>query len=236
MRLASLLGYCIGTVLLLQNCSSEQTNQAASAAPRFFEVNSFLSDAVPPIQTDLRYFTANNFIGERIDGYNADKILVTLDTALALAAIQIELADKGMGLKVFDAYRPQQAVDHFARWAADLNDVANKQQYYPNVDKAELFEQGYIADRSGHSRGSTVDLTLIDSETGEELDMGSPWDFFDPISWPTSIEVSLPQKTNREILREIMLRRGFVPLMEEWWHFTLEDEPHPETYFDFPIN
>jgi len=160
---------------------------------------------------------------------------MSLETALALAAIQLELVDKGLGLKVFDAYRPQQAVDHFVRWAADLEDARNKQQYYPNVDKANLFTEGYIAARSGHSRGSTVDLTLINIESGEELDMGSAWDFFDPLSWPTSLDVSLPQKTNRETLREIMLRHGFNPLAEEWWHFTLENEPYPDTYFDFPI-
>ena len=230
------LGYCIGMILILQSCSSDQSEQTEAVIPVFYEVNSFLSDEVQPIQTDVRYFSADNFVGEVITGYNAEKILMTLEAALALAAIQIELGERGLGLKVFEAYRPQQAVDDFARWAADINDTSTKAEYYPNIAKQDLFSLGYIAAQSGHSRGSTVDLTLVELITGDELDMGAPWDLFDPISWPTSLEVSLPQKTNRETLREIMLRYGFNPLREEWWHFTLDDEPFPDTYFDFPIN
>ena len=230
------LGYCIGMILILQSCSSDQSEQTGAVIPVFYEVNSFLSDEVQPIQTDVRYFSADNFVGEVITGYNAEKILMTLEAALALAAIQIELGERGLGLKVFDAYRPQQAVDDFARWAEDINDTSTKAEYYPNIAKQDLFSLGYIAAQSGHSRGSTVDLTLVELITGDELDMGAPWDLFDPISWPTSLEVSLPQKTNRETLREIMLRYGFNPLREEWWHFTLDDEPFPDTYFDFPIN
>ena len=230
------LGYCIGMILILQSCSSDQSEQTEAVIPVFYEVNSFLSDEVQPIQTDVRYFSADNFVGEVITGYNAEKILMTLEAALALAAIQIELGERGLGLKVFDAYRPQQAVDDFARWAEDINDTSTKAEYYPNIAKQDLFSLGYIAAQSGHSRGSTVDLTLVELITGDELDMGAPWDLFDPISRPTSLEVSLPQKTNRETLREIMLRYGFNPLREEWWHFTLDDEPFPDTYFDFPIN
>ena len=230
------LGYCIGMILILQSCSSDQSEQTEAVIPVFYEVNSFLSDEVQPIQTDVRYFSADNFVGEVITGYNAEKILMTLEAALALAAIQIELGERGLGLKVFDAYRPQQAVDDFARWAEDINDTSTKAEYYPNIAKQDLFSLGYIAAQSGHSRGSTVDLTLVELITGDELDMGAPWDLFDPISWPTSLEVSLPQKTNRETLREIMLRYGFNPLREEWRHFTLDDEPFPDTYFDFPIN
>ena len=230
------LGYCIGMILILQSCSSDQSEQTEAVIPVFYEVNSFLSDEVQPIQTDVRYFSADNFVGEVITGYNAEKILMTLEAALALAAIQIELGERGLGLKVFDAYRPQQAVDDFARWAEDINDTSTKAEYYPNIAKQDLFSLGYIAAQSGHSRGSTVDLTQVELITGDELDMGAPWDLFDPISWPTSLEVSLPQKTNRETLREIMLRYGFNPLREEWWHFTLDDEPFPDTYFDFPIN
>lgn len=234
------LFYCIGTMLLLQNCTgmndSGSDATGPDAMPVFYEVNSFVSGETPAIQTEVRYFTNRNFVGAIIDGYNANKIIMSLDAALALAAIQLELVEEGVGLKVFDAYRPQQAVDHFVRWAEDLDDTVNREAYYPNVDKADLFDQGYIAARSGHSRGSTIDLTLIDLETGAELDMGSSWDFFDPISWPTSLDVSLPQKTNRETLREIMMRYGFNPLAEEWWHFTLENEPYPDTYFNFPID
>ncbi len=230
------LGYCIGIILILQSCSTEQSERTDAVIPVFYEANSFLSDEVQPIQIDVRYFSSDNFVGEAINGYNAEKILMTLEAALALAAIQIELGERGLGLKVFDAYRPQQAVEHFVRWAADINDTSTKSEYYPNIAKQDLFVLGYIAAQSGHSRGSTVDLTLLDLETGEELDMGAPWDFFDSISWPTSLEVSLPQKANREILREIMLRHDFIPIREEWWHFTLDDEPFPNTYFDFPIN
>ena len=230
------LGYCIGMILILQSCSSDQSEQTGAVIPVFYEVNSFLSDEVQPIQTDVRYFSADNFVGEVITGYNAEKILMTLEAALALAAIQIELGERGLGLKVFDAYRPQQAVDDFARWAEDINDTSTKAEYYPNIAKQDLFSLGYIAAQSGHSRGSTVDLTLVELITGDELDMGAPWDLFDPISWPTSLEVSLPQKTNRETLREIMLRYGCNPLREEWWHFTLDDEPFTDNYFDFPIN
>lgn len=228
--------YCSVMLLLLQSCSGKQAEEVAGNSNGFYDVNAFMPGTVPPIETEVRYFTSNNFVGERINGYNASKVLMTLETALALAAIQIDLVEIGLGLKVFDAYRPQRAVYHFVRWAAESDDMDTKQKYYPNVAKEALFEQGYIASRSGHSRGSTVDLTLISLETGRQLDMGSSYDFFDPISWATSLEVSLPQKSNRETLREIMLRYGFVPLREEWWHFTLEGEPFPDTYFDYPIN
>jgi len=227
---------CIGLLVLLQTCTEVQTDEGASNANGFYEINSFIPASVAPIQTELRYFTSDNFVGEPIDGYNANKMLATLRTALALAAVQIDLSDRGMGLKVFDAYRPQRAVDHFVRWASELSATEMKQQYYPDVPKDELFERGYISARSGHTRGSAVDLTLVDLEGGEELDMGSPWDFFDVISWPTSLEVSLPQKTNREILRELMLKHGFMPVQTEWWHFSLQEEPFPDTYFDYPIN
>ena len=139
------LGYCIGMILILQSCSSDQSEQTEAVIPVFYEVNSFLSDEVQPIQTDVRYFSADNFVGEVITGYNAEKILMTLEAALALAAIQIELGERGLGLKVFDAYRPQQAVDDFARWAEDINDTSTKAEYYPNIAKQDLFSLGYIA-------------------------------------------------------------------------------------------
>ncbi|MBM87876.1 MAG: peptidase M15 [Gammaproteobacteria bacterium] len=228
--------YCSGIVFVLQGCSDQENAGGADNYNGFYAVNTFVPGNIFSIQTDVRYATSDNFVGEPIDGYGVDKALMTLETALTLAAIQIDLSERGLGLKVFDAYRPQRAVDHFVLWASDTSDTRTKQKYYPNVPKGDLFEQGYIASRSAHSRGSTVDLTLIDLESGIELDMGSSWDFFDLISWSTSLEVSLPQKNNREILREIMLRYGFVPIAEEWWHFTLEDEPFPDTYFDYPID
>jgi len=194
-----------------------------------------LKKTVPSLVIELRYYDKNNFVGQRIDGYEAPVCYVSTSAAQALKSIQEELLPFGLGLKVFDAYRPQRAVNHFVRWAKDLNDTKMKEYYYPNVQKSELFEKGYIAAHSGHSRGSTVDVTLIDLETRKELDMGTGFDFFSPISWPTSMSVTKQQRANRLLLRSIMLHRGFRPLQEEWWHFTLENEPYPTTYFDFPV-
>lgn len=194
-----------------------------------------LSEIAPGIQQEVRYFSANNFVGEPIDGYQAPTIYLTRSAAEALRQVQSELAPFGIGLKVFDAYRPQQAVDHFVRWARDLDDQRMKGRYYPQVAKSDLFSDGYIAARSGHSRGSTVDLTLVDLDTGAELDMGTPWDFFDLASWPDSDQVTTQQQANRLLLRRVMLAAGFQPLSTEWWHFTLVDEPFPDTYFDFPV-
>jgi len=194
-----------------------------------------LKETVPSVAVELRYYGENNFMGQRIDGYEAPICYVSISAAQALQAVQGELSSFGLGLKLFDGYRPQRAVNHFVRWAKDLNDTTMKQSYYPNVQKSELFEKGYIAARSGHSRGSTVDLTLIDLATGEELDMGTGFDFFSPLSSPTSKEVTPQQRANRLLLRSLMLRHGFRPLEEEWWHFTLENEPYPVTYFDFSV-
>ncbi len=187
------------------------------------------------IRTEVRYFTADNFVGAPVDGYQAPTIYMTSSAHQALLAVAEDLSTFGIGLKVFDAYRPQQAVDHFVRWAEDLSDTRMKARYYPRVDKANLFRDGYIAARSGHSRGSTVDLTLVDLVSGDELDMGTRWDFFDLTSWGSSDEVNAEQRANRALLRSVMTKHGFNPLQEEWWHFTLADEPYPETYFNFPV-
>ncbi len=194
-----------------------------------------LAQAIPGIALDLRYAGSHNFIGVPIDGYGKPRALLTHLAASALAKAQEELAPFGFGLKVFDGYRPQRAVDHFVRWSKDATDQKMKSEFYPQVDKAKLFELGYIAEQSGHSRGSTVDLTLVDRSTGTELDMGSPYDLFDPVSWPDSGNVSPVQRAHRLLLRQVMLRAGFRPYAQEWWHFTLEGEPFPETYFDFPV-
>lgn len=194
-----------------------------------------LQNVIPNLIIELRYFSSNNFIGRPIDGYEANVVYMTEPAAMALKAVQEDLASKGLGLKVFDAYRPQRAVDNFIRWAADGSDVAMKQQYYPSLNKDELFPQGYIAERSGHSRGSTVDLTLVRLEDSQELDMGSPYDFFDAVSWPSDTSVNAQQHANRMTLREVMLKHGFRPLDTEWWHFTLEGEPFPDVYFDFLV-
>lgn len=190
---------------------------------------------VPGLAVEMRYAGAHNFVGRRVDGYEAPVCLLTREAAEALAGVQAEFAASGLGLKVFDCYRPQRAVADFARWAADLSDQSTKAEFYPNVDKTRLFELGYIAERSGHSRGSTVDLTLIDLATGVEVDMGSPFDLFDTRSWPSDETVSAAARANRAMLADVMRRHGFRPLREEWWHFTLEGEPHPDTYFDFVV-
>ncbi len=194
-----------------------------------------LKKAVPSLVLELRYSGENNFIGKPIDGYEARICYISTPAAVALKSVQEKLLPFGFGLKIFDAYRPQRGVNHFVRWAKDLNDTKMKTTYYPDVLKSELFDKGYIAARSGHSRGSTVDLTLIDLATGKELDMGTGFDFFSPISWPTSKEVTSQQRANRLLLRSIMIGQGFRPLEEEWWHFTLANEPYPTTYFDFTV-
>lgn len=194
-----------------------------------------LGQFAPAIRLEVRYFGSDNFVGEPIDGYQAARVYMTGEAATALRSVQQRLERFGLGLKVFDAYRPQRAVDHFVRWAEDLGDERMKARYYPDVDKANLFSDGYIASRSGHSRGSTVDLTLVDLDTGTELDMGTPWDYFDLASWPDSDQVTAQQQANRLLLRTLMQDAGFQPLTTEWWHFNLADEPFPDTYFDFPV-
>lgn len=194
-----------------------------------------LEEVVPEVVIDARYAGDNNFAGRRVDGYQANTVILTQPAAEALARVSEDLAAFGLGLKVFDGFRPQRAVDHFVRWAADLSDQSTKAQHYPEVEKEHLFRDGYIAERSGHSRGSTVDLTIIDLATGEELPMGTPFDYFGPESWPSYRELPTQQRAFRALLQQVMTRHGFRPLKEEWWHFTLENEPYPETYFDFPV-
>jgi zinc D-Ala-D-Ala dipeptidase len=200
-------------------------------APGFVDA----ADAIPGLVVEMRYAGAHNFVGRAIAGYEAPVCLLTREAAAALAEVQAELAASGRGLKVYDCYRPARAVADFATWARDPADQRMKAEYYPNVDKSRLFELGYLAERSGHSRGSTVDLTIVDLATGAEADMGSPWDLFDPVSWPGDETVPSAARANRIALQRVMIAHGFRPLREEWWHFTLENEPHPDTYFDFPV-
>tara|TARA_B110001454_G_C12715558_1_gene432431 strand:- start:658 stop:1326 length:669 start_codon:yes stop_codon:yes gene_type:complete len=195
----------------------------------------YLSNIDKTIQTELRYFSDNNFIGQKIEGYNDNRIIVNKETGNALHNVQQVLLKKGLSLKIFDAYRPQQAVNHFVRWAKVLNDTLKKKEYYPNVPKSELFKRGYISSKSGHSRGSSVDLTIVYVKTGKELDMGSPFDFFGPESHPNYKKIGVHHKKNRFLLRKVMIENGFRPYKNEWWHFTLRSEPFPTTYFNFPI-
>ena len=195
-----------------------------------------ISEAVPDAILEIRYYSTYNFIGERVDGYEQPVALLTREAAEALRAASDEFAQMGYRLKIFDAYRPCSAVAHFVRWAEDVDDARMKPYFYPDVDKADLFSSGYIARRSGHSRGSTVDLTLFDMRTGREVDMGGPFDWFGELSHPGYEGVTEEQRANRMLLREVMLKHGFKPLSTEWWHFTLADEPYPHTYFTFPVS
>jgi zinc D-Ala-D-Ala dipeptidase len=194
-----------------------------------------LSKTIPTIEIELRYASQNNFIGTKVDGYETNRCFLSKNAAQALLAVQNELFVYGLGIKIYDAYRPQRAVDHFVRWAGEFSDTKMKALYYPDVEKSQLFEKGYIAAHSGHSRGSTIDLTIIDLATKKELDMGTGFDYFSPLSWPSNKEMTAQQRGNRLLLHSVMLRHGFRALPEEWWHFTLENEPYPNTYFDFPI-
>lgn len=188
---------------------------------------------VPGLIVEMRYAGSHNFVGRPIDGYEAPHCLLTRQAATALADVARDLAAQGLALKVFDCYRPVRAVANFVRWAHAPGDVAGKREFYPNVDKSMLFRDGYIASRSGHSRGSTIDLTLV--RDGHELDMGTTFDFFSPRSWPGSAGVSAEARASRALLAAAMRRHGFRPYEREWWHFTLSHEPFPATYFDFPV-
>ena len=195
-----------------------------------------LADTAPGIIQEIRYYSTYNFIGERINGYEEPCALLTKQAARALRSVSNEMTVLGYRLKVFDAYRPASAVKHFVLWGIEDQDIRMKQYFYPELQKQELFSKGYIASESGHSRGSTVDLTLLDMKTGKEVDMGSPFDLFSEVSHPDYRGVTDEQYENRMLLRRVMLRNGFIPIDCEWWHFTLEDEPYPDTYFDFPVS
>ncbi|MBQ3284788.1 MAG: M15 family metallopeptidase [Ruminococcus sp.] len=195
-----------------------------------------LADYVPGIIQEIRYYSTYNFIGDRIDGYEEPCALLTKEAARALKSVANEMMVQGYRLKVFDAYRPVCAVKHFVLWGIEDQDIRMKPYFYPELKKQELFEKGYIAKQSSHSRGSTVDLTLLDMRTGKELDMGSPFDLFSEVSHPDFRGITEEQYENRMTLRHAMIRSGFQPIDCEWWHFTLADEPYPDTYFEFPVS
>ena len=216
-------------------CSSNNTNDEIKYSD---DSSNFvlLNDIVPDVILEIRYYSTYNFVGERIDGYEEPLAFLTKQAALALKEVSDELVSKGYRLKIFDAYRPQKAVDHFVRWAKDAHDIKMKQYFYPELEKDVLFPLGYILERSGHSRGSTVDLTLFDMNLEKEVDMGGTFDYFGELSHPDYKNITDEQYANRMLLREVMLKHGFNPLDEEWWHFTLNNEPYPNTYFTFPVN
>lgn len=220
-------------IVSTSSCSSERSNsQQEEIMPADFVV---LAEVIPDVIQEIRYHSTYNFVGERVDGYEAPIAIITRQAAEALKGVNEEVMAKGYRLKIFDVYRPQRAVNHFIRWAKEVDNVKMKEYFYPEVPKEELFEREYIMARSGHSRGSTVDLTLFNMQTGKEVDMGGTFDWFGERSHPDFEDITEEQKANRFLLREAMLRHGFKPLDSEWWHFTLADEPYPDTYFDFPI-
>lgn len=231
-------------VSCVSSCKKESAKGVSPADNSQF-VN--ITDVIPDVILEIRYFGTYNFVGTRIDGYEAPTALLTRQAADSLKAVSDDLKRMGFRLKIYDAYRPQKAVDHFVRWAKDVNDTVMKRYFYPDLDKSMLFPQEYIIERSGHSRGSTLDLTLFDMDKEKEADMGGTFDWFgkeshpdfcgnpDTFEYQPSDSLTAEQFNNRMILRRAMMRHGFKPLHTEWWHFTLENEPFPDTYFTFPV-
>lgn len=249
MRINRLIGKGIFiTLAMIISGACSPTRQLAQSDPAA-DSSQFVNimDVVPDAILEIRYYSSYNFVGERIDGYLQPTALLTKRAADSLKAVSDDVIKMGYRLKIYDAYRPQMAVDHFVRWAANVPDIRMKKYFYPNLDKSVLFEQEYIMEKSGHTRGSTVDLTLFDMNTEKELDMGGTFDWFGPESHPDfggdpvkmkysgNVDITEEQFRNRMILRAAMLRHGFKPLDSEWWHFTLKDEPFPDTYFTFPV-
>ena len=195
-----------------------------------------LSDYVPQAIQEIRYFSTFNFVGERVDGYEEPCAIITPEAARALKGASNELNVLGYRIKVFDAYRPTSAVRHFVFWALEDDDVRMKPYFYPKIDKTDTIRLGYIAKESSHSRGSTIDLTLLDMKSGKEVDMGTAFDYFGELSHPDNRDITDEQFENRMLLQRVMVRHGFAPYECEWWHFTLENEPYPDTYFSFPVS
>jgi zinc D-Ala-D-Ala dipeptidase len=222
----SALALCVELLTVFATYSA----RAQERPPTFVDA----ATVVPGLIVETRYAGSHNFVGRPIDGYEAPDCLLTRAAANALADVARDLAPRGLSVKVFDCYRPTRAVANFVRWARDLKDQKMKAEFYPDVDKRTLFRDGYIATQSGHSRGSTIDLTLAQAD-GHELDMGTPFDFFSPKSWPADPSVGAEAHKNRMLLAAAMHRRGFRAYDKEWWHFTLRGEPFPDTYFNFVV-
>ena len=225
-------------IIVVSSCRKTNVESEVSTVNPTEDTSQFvtLTDVVPDAILEIRYFGTYNFVGDRIDGYLEPTALLTKQAADSLRAVSDDVIKLGYRLKIYDAYRPQMAVDHFVRWAADFDDTRMKSYFYPNLEKNVLFPQEYICEKSGHTRGSTLDLTLFDMATEKELDMGGTFDWFGPESHPDYTEgITKQQFQNRMILRDAMMRHGFKPFNTEWWHFTLENEPFPDTYFTFPV-
>ena len=249
MKAQKILVFSMAILILAACCKKERGTQQGSAQNEDAQTATFvnITDFVPDAILEIRYFGTYNVVGTRIDGYLQPTALLTRMAADSLRAVSDDLKAQGYRLKIYDAYRPQRAVDHFVRWGADLSDTTMKPYFYPNVDKSRLFELEYIAEKSGHSRGSTIDLTLFDMNTEKEVDMGGTFDWFGIESHPdcggnpetgqyrTNDTINAQQFANRMLLRNAMMRHGFKPYNCEWWHFTLKNEPYPDTYFDFPV-
>lgn len=233
-------------VIMVSCCSNKKKSETVSPTD---DTSQFvtITDVVPDVILEIRYFGTYNFVGARIDGYEEPTALLTRQAADSLKAVSDDVKALGYRLKIYDAYRPQKGVDHFVRWAEDINDTLMKAYFYPDLDKSVLFPQEYICERSGHTRGSTLDLTLFDMTTEKEVDMGGTFDWFGYESHPdfggnpetgeylNSDSITAEQFENRMILRRAMLSHGFKGIDSEWWHFTLVNEPFPETYFTFPV-
>ena len=219
-------------LVCFNSCYKASVETGKNSLPEGFV---YIGDILPDVIFEIRYFSTYNFVGERVEGYILPVAIISLEAANALKQANVELREAGYAIKVFDAFRPQRAVNHFVRWAEAKYDVKTQAYFYPDIDKKSLIPDGYIAERSGHSRGSTVDLTIIDMMTGKELDMGSPFDFFGLESHHDTDLITDEQAQNRLILKNAMVNAGFRPYAEEWWHYTLENEPFPDTYFDFPV-
>ena len=194
----------------------------------------YLKDIDDSIIVDLKYYSSENFTGQLVEGYHSNAAILTNEAASALSNAQDDFNKLGYSLILYDAYRPQRAVDFFVQWSKNLNDTINKRIYYPNIKKLELFKLGYIAYKSSHSRGSTVDVSLVEISTNNELDMGTIFDYFGIESHTFFNDITEKQKSNRLILYEIMSNNGFKNYSKEWWHFTLKNEPY-QKYFDFLV-
>ena len=234
-----LLSSILLVLVLLAGCKSTRVESYDRDGYHFTDDSSdfvLVGEEIPDAILEIRYYTTYNFVGTRVDGYYEPLAFLTREAADALKAVSDELVEKGYRIKIYDAYRPQMAVDHFMRWALDKDDWKMKEYFYPELEKDVLFPQGYIYAHSGHSRGSTVDLTLFDMRTEKEVDMGGTFDYFGKLSHPDYKDITEEQYQNRMMLRDVMVKHGFRPLAEEWWHFTLENEPYPDTYFTFPVD